>query len=196
MVKLKSFAKINLNLNILPNKLKSGLFPVKYINCQINLYDDIEIEKIENSLVVIKQKNSDVDIRIKELIQERIRLMELAKNAHNATELSQISPCSIEDRWAKPDAWAVWSPAKNRTQKLFTSDEIISLEECEKEAHLYAANMSTGGYKAVLRRGESVRCDNFCLVKDFCAQYKAMNTNEVNSDVISIEQAVEGLSNE
>ncbi|HAG50968.1 MAG: hypothetical protein A2X87_01365 [Deltaproteobacteria bacterium GWC2_42_51] len=38
-----------------------------------------ELEKIENSLVVIKQKNSDVDIRIKELIQERIRLMELLK---------------------------------------------------------------------------------------------------------------------
>src|SRR3989338_5557405 len=28
-----------------------------------------ELEKIENSLVVIKQKNSDVDIRIKDLIQ-------------------------------------------------------------------------------------------------------------------------------
>lgn len=129
-------------------------------------------------------------------VAERIRLMEHAKTARNATELFQKSPCSIDDRWAKPDSWAVWSPSKNRTQKLFTSDEHITLDMCEKEARLYVANMSTSGYKAVLRRGESIRCDNFCLVKDFCAQYKATNTNEVNSDMVSIESAVEGLSNE
>lgn len=127
-------------------------------------------------------------------VSERIRLMEHAKTARNATELFQKSPCSIEDRWAKPDAWAVWSPSKNRTQKLFTSDETISLEDCEKQARLYIANMSTAGYKAVLRRGESIRCDNFCLVKDFCAQYKSITTNEVNSDVMSVEQAVEGFN--
>lgn len=129
-------------------------------------------------------------------VAERIRLVENAKTARNATELFQKSPCSVEDRWAKPDGWIVWSPSKNRTQKVFNSDENMTMEQCEKEARLYAAGMSAPGYKAVLRRGESIRCDNFCLVRDFCAQYKSANTNEVSSEEISIESAVKELSNE
>ena len=51
MNKLKAYAKINLNLHLLPNKLKSGFYPIRYINCQINLFDDIFLEKTENKIV-------------------------------------------------------------------------------------------------------------------------------------------------
>ena len=129
-------------------------------------------------------------------IEDKIYRLELAKTAKNSFELAQMFPCSVEDRWAKPDSWAVWSPSKNRTQKVFTSDESTPIDACERDARLYAAGMSAPGYKAVLRRGESIRCDNFCLAKDFCAQYKTMTTNEVNSEVLSVEDAVKGLNNE
>ena len=69
-------------------------------------------------------------------------------------------------------------------------------EMCKKEAQLAVAGMQTSGYKATLRKGENIRCENFCLVKDFCAQYKDMTTNEVKSDVLSVEKAAEELANE
>lgn len=44
-MKIKAYAKLNLSLNLLPKKLKSGLYPVKFINCQIDLFDILEIKK-------------------------------------------------------------------------------------------------------------------------------------------------------
>ena len=53
MVSLKSYGKINLNIHILPKKLNSGLFPIKYVICQIDLYDEIFIENIDNKIILI-----------------------------------------------------------------------------------------------------------------------------------------------
>ena len=44
-MKVKAYAKLNLNLHLLPKKMASGLYPVKFINCQINLFDILEIKK-------------------------------------------------------------------------------------------------------------------------------------------------------
>ncbi len=137
----------------------------------------------------------DIEDTIK-FMSDRINQVEEARTAVNATELFAKTPCSIEDRWAKPDGWAVFSPSKNRTQKLFISSEDMTLEMCEKEARLKAVNMIAPGYKAVMRRGESVRCENFCLVKSFCAQYRGMTTNEVKSNEISVKEAAEELMRE
>ncbi|MEX1052254.1 MAG: 4-(cytidine 5'-diphospho)-2-C-methyl-D-erythritol kinase [Patescibacteria group bacterium] len=52
MVSLKSYGKINLNIHILPKKLSSGLYPVKYVICQIDLYDEIYIENINNKILL------------------------------------------------------------------------------------------------------------------------------------------------
>ena len=126
----------------------------------------------------------------------RLEILEGAKSVVNASELAQKVPCSNEDRWAKPDSWAVFNSAKNRTQKLFIPDEHLTFEMCEKEARIYTAAMQAPGYKATIRKGENIRCENFCLVKDFCAQYKGITSNEVKSEVISVEKAAEELSNE
>lgn len=47
-MKIKAYAKLNLSLNLLPEKLKNGLYPVKFINCQIDLCDILEIKKGKN----------------------------------------------------------------------------------------------------------------------------------------------------
>jgi 4-diphosphocytidyl-2-C-methyl-D-erythritol kinase len=47
-MKIKAYAKLNLSLNLLPKKLKNGLYPVKFINCQIDLCDVLEIKKGKN----------------------------------------------------------------------------------------------------------------------------------------------------
>jgi len=41
MLKARAYAKINLSLNVLPHRLVNGLWRVKFINCQINLFDEL-----------------------------------------------------------------------------------------------------------------------------------------------------------
>ncbi|MFH1827195.1 MAG: 4-(cytidine 5'-diphospho)-2-C-methyl-D-erythritol kinase [bacterium] len=74
MVRLKSFAKINLNLNVLPKKLKNGLFPVKYINCQIALFDDLQIEKNKDK-IIITSNHKDLPKLDENLIYKAINLL-------------------------------------------------------------------------------------------------------------------------
>lgn len=44
-MKIKAYAKLNLSLNLIPKKDKNGLYPVKFINCQIDLFDILKIKK-------------------------------------------------------------------------------------------------------------------------------------------------------
>jgi len=53
MIKSKAYAKINLSLNIIPNRLKNGLYPVRFINCQIDLYDELYFDKKNREIEII-----------------------------------------------------------------------------------------------------------------------------------------------
>ncbi len=41
MIKTKAYAKINLNLHLLPKIPANDLYPTQFINCQIDLYDEL-----------------------------------------------------------------------------------------------------------------------------------------------------------
>jgi 4-diphosphocytidyl-2-C-methyl-D-erythritol kinase len=53
MIKKKAFAKLNLVLHVSPNKSTAGQYPETFINCQINLSDEILIEQKEKDIVII-----------------------------------------------------------------------------------------------------------------------------------------------
>lgn len=59
MIKAKAYAKLNLNLHLLPEKLETGLYPVKFINCQMDLYDELIFKEIKNEIQMICD-NSEV----------------------------------------------------------------------------------------------------------------------------------------
>ena len=47
MIKVKAYAKLNLNLHILPDlkyKKETGYYPVRFINCELDLHDDLLID--------------------------------------------------------------------------------------------------------------------------------------------------------
>lgn len=58
-MKIKAPAKINLNLHIFPKKNKNGFYPVSFLNCQVNLFDEIEIIKKREQGVNIKCPRSN-----------------------------------------------------------------------------------------------------------------------------------------
>jgi len=55
-------------------------------------------------------------------IMGRIRIHEIARNAVNT---SDITPCTPEERWARPDSWAVKKPKNKRAFRVF-DDEVMA----------------------------------------------------------------------
>lgn len=95
MNKLKAYAKINLNLHLLPNKLKNRLYPIKYVNCQINLFDEISIKRIDNKIVLI-YKNSNLPKKERNLIYKTaILLKKEAKNENLGAKINLIKNIPI-----------------------------------------------------------------------------------------------------
>ena len=86
--------------------------------------------------------------------------------AHEETvEDDYLEPCSQEQRWHKPDKWAVMKKGQKRAVKLFDSEE---------EANEHAAMLSERPTKAKItysvefREGEDTRCESYCSVAQFC----------------------------
>ena len=53
MVKTTAYAKLDLGIEIYPEKLDDGYFPVRYIDCQIDLCDDLSFENQRGTLEVV-----------------------------------------------------------------------------------------------------------------------------------------------
>lgn len=53
MVKVKAYAKLDLGIYIETQKNKDGYYPVHYIDCQIDLHDELFFEKREGNIEVI-----------------------------------------------------------------------------------------------------------------------------------------------
>jgi hypothetical protein len=92
-------------------------------------------------------------------IRERIRL-------HEAAEV-ELPECTSEERWARPDVYAVHKGTNKRASKLCAT---------ESEAIEYAASVDPESktYRVVHRPGASIRCADYCAVSEFCSQYQAM----------------------
>ena len=53
MIKQKAYAKLDLAISIDSQKLPDGYYPVNYIDCQINLFDELLFEKKEKGIEII-----------------------------------------------------------------------------------------------------------------------------------------------
>ncbi|PJC31758.1 4-(cytidine 5'-diphospho)-2-C-methyl-D-erythritol kinase [Candidatus Roizmanbacteria bacterium CG_4_9_14_0_2_um_filter_36_12] len=58
MIKEKAWAKLNLNLHLIPKKLKNDLYPVRFINCQINLFDELSFKSINKNVEIVCDNNN------------------------------------------------------------------------------------------------------------------------------------------
>lgn len=72
MIKAKAFAKLNLNLHVLPYNFNKGYHQIKFINCQINLFDELLFKPIKKKIEGIAEDNL--------IYKAAILLKKLAKN--------------------------------------------------------------------------------------------------------------------
>ena len=89
-------------------------------------------------------------------IMERIKL-------HQAALITdQPAPCTDQDRWRRPNQYAVKKPGAARALRVLAD---------ENEAQSLVAK--TPGAVLEVRSGENIRCERFCAVAPFCAQFNA-----------------------
>lgn len=87
---------------------------------------------------------------------------------HDAVTLGQWPDCTPEERWAKPDIWALHKKGQKKAVKLFYNP-------ADAEGWL---DQILGGQKNYFidhREGESTRCAGYCPVSSKCAQWAKLN---------------------
>ena len=100
--------------------------------------------------------------KAKAFMEERVRLHQDAEN--------DLPECTDDERWAKPDKYALMPNAKSvRARKLFDS-------EIDATTWAAANNMKTG-WVIEHRKGANVRCENYCVVSEWCEQFKILNAS-------------------
>lgn len=91
----------------------------------------------------------------REFVEERIALHEAAKVS--------LPPCSDEERWAKPEAWALMKKDQKRAVKLYDTEEQATSAITDEKIH-----------RIEYRPGEQTRCLFYCPVSAYCTQFRAM----------------------
>jgi len=98
--------------------------------------------------------------RTEAYIEGRIGLFEDAKKQKD----DDLPFCTPEERWAKPDRFAVMKKGGKKASKLCSTKD---------EAEQWRAEKSKpGDYEIVFRPGESIRCERYCSARPFCSQYQ------------------------
>lgn len=88
----------------------------------------------------------------------KVRLQELLED-------DGLEPCSPEQRWHKPDKWAVIKDGRKRAVRVFESEE-------EAVELLNALKETDKGHHIEFRKGEDTKCESYCPVADFCPHRK------------------------
>ncbi|KKM13992.1 hypothetical protein LCGC14_1710700, partial [marine sediment metagenome] len=82
---------------------------------------------------------------------------------HQLARSGTYRPCTDEERWARPDSWAVKKPDAKKAYRVF-----------EEPAMAKAMADSMVGYIVEHRPGENARCAGYCPVLQFCQQAKEL----------------------
>jgi len=82
--------------------------------------------------------------------------------AHQQAEQSGGDICSAEERWAKPDTYAIMKDGRKTALRVLENKEQV-------RQYLEDNKLKEGkGITVVFRKGEDVRCQHYCRVNSFC----------------------------
>lgn len=96
-------------------------------------------------------------VEIEQLINDKVAEIENAE--HLADD--DIKPCTPEERWQGETRYAVMKEGRKSAVRVFDNEkDARELAETNKD------------YTVVERVGRSVRCENYCLCREFCSFYK------------------------
>lgn len=103
----------------------------------------------------------------REFMAERVRLHQAAEN--------DLPECDEEERWARKDSWALkTTPNSKRARKVFygSNSEAISWA-------MNPDNKIKRGWVVEHRPGANIRCENYCLVSEYCEQFQELQAVQI-----------------
>lgn len=93
--------------------------------------------------------------------EQAMEFMEDRVALHQKGEQGEYGDCTAEERWARPDQWAVSKPGVKRAVRLYST-----LKEAERHVE------ADPKLEITHRPGESVRCGSYCSASPYCLQWK------------------------
>ena len=103
--------------------------------------------------------------RAKAFMEERVRLHQNAEN--------DLPECDDDERWAKKDSWALKTTRDSkRARKVFYGSHAQAVAW-----GLDPDNKVKRGFVVDHRKGANVRCENYCVVSEWCEQFKILNAS-------------------
>lgn len=109
-------------------------------------YPNMAFHSLDISLWTLEQQEQFIKLRIKE------------------HQTIPPRPCTPAEKWTRPSTFAV---------KRYRRKTALRVLDTMKEATLWIEAASEGSDLYIeQRKGENVRCERFCIVKDYCLQYK------------------------
>jgi hypothetical protein len=158
-------------LNILRLLMSRNDIPVEAINI-VAIFRDWSKSKARYDKQFPKQQVQVIPVdlwpleRTAEYVRDRLK-------AHAEARAGALPDCTPEERWAKPDQYAIMKDGRKSALRLLpTHDDAMGWagdKGFTTGGHLH------GGYEIVLRPGENVRCQDYCDAAPFCNQWKELN---------------------
>jgi hypothetical protein len=176
-------------------KFKNDATPMEYEQ-QLNMYAELlrqheePVNKLQivgilrdwSKLEAMRDKNypqSQVVVRDVKLWPQRQAIAFLRERVilHKKARLS-LPECTPEERWQKPDMYAVYKVGGKRALRVFTSEEDAK--------RLVEENK---GLIIQKRNGENTRCSHYCSVNKFCKQFldSLAKTENLNNNATDAE---------
>jgi len=154
-------------LNVLAQLCRLNGFPVEKLQIIALLKDWRRTESLRyNDYPPVPVKVVDIPLweeeRVKKYIFERVLIHQ-----------KEPVPCTPEERWHKPDKFAVMKKGRKTAVRVLDSDE-------EAEAYITEKEIDTG--YIVHRPGEDTRCESYCEVAKVCpCNHQDKSYNESNT---------------
>lgn len=104
-----------------------------------------------------------IDIPVWPLAKTEAYLLERVKYHQDAEKMpdAKLPECTPEERWQSDGKWAVMKAGQKKAVRVL---------ENEADAKVVKADRGPG-HEIVYRPGEAIRCEDYCRVRQFCAQY-------------------------
>ena len=106
--------------------------------------------------------------RQREFIEERVKLHQDAEADFLINGI--LPPCSDEERWKKNDTFRVMKKGRKSAVRVLSSqEEADEFMDGHKDKKLLQVEMA---------EGQSVRCESYCSVSQFCNQYQEEKSDD------------------
>lgn len=109
----------------------------------------------------------EFDVTAEDLAATEARIISKVTEIENAYKLGDddIEPCTLEERWADGEKYAVMKNGRKTAIKLFDN---------EADAEAYAGELGNSHY-VEHRPAVSRKCEDYCSCCDFCNFYKSLH---------------------